>query len=472
MLEDFLQVGDTFGTAGAVRSRSWLQLGRGRNATCIADAGRAAGRPSSTPVGWHLALHGGWRQVQRAFLSRGNAPMDAYARRGLLRNLLKHGLLPWELGWGEQAERCRWPAGTHSPGLPRGLEQLGLVAPAEDEPVEETPAATPPPQPPVAGPSHAECWAGLALPDLALRVGDWPPEELCCLYGGPPGCFRPELGRTYRSCCASRPGAGCAVFADGKCWRPRTQPLHLTEVAQFAYALEPTGAYSHARLIARVLLAAGVGAGRLAGRPDHGAGGAFRGLAVVEVGVDEGRFAQVFLEAMEEFSVPIREYLLVDRWAAAPSGAVGGSVYGEVEGARLADPAGHPSRLRRAVERLASRWPGTVRFLQADSETAARWLRGDGYEADLVYVDAQHDYDSVWQDLTDWWPVVSRDGIFAGDDYEEQRSDVAGVKRAVDEFAWSLGIFETLVAPIRRCWLLPRPKATPPPERPAWLRLE
>jgi hypothetical protein len=59
---------------------------------------------------------------------------------------------------------------------------------------------------------------------------------------------------------------------------------------------------------------------------------------------------------------------------------------------------------------------------------------------DFVYVDGNHSYDAVSQDLCLWYPKLRRNGIMAGDDYTiepiEQVFDCSfGVKKAVDEFA-------------------------------------
>lgn len=53
---------------------------------------------------------------------------------------------------------------------------------------------------------------------------------------------------------------------------------------------------------------------------------------------------------------------------------------------------------------------------------------------DFVFIDAQHDYESVRQDILTWLPKVMLGGIIAGHDYDADPSrDFAGVIRAVDE---------------------------------------
>jgi predicted O-methyltransferase YrrM len=56
---------------------------------------------------------------------------------------------------------------------------------------------------------------------------------------------------------------------------------------------------------------------------------------------------------------------------------------------------------------------------------------------DFVYLDAQHHYEAVVQDMALWWPKVKRFGILSGHDYiPDGRYEFGefGVKRAVDEF--------------------------------------
>jgi hypothetical protein len=55
---------------------------------------------------------------------------------------------------------------------------------------------------------------------------------------------------------------------------------------------------------------------------------------------------------------------------------------------------------------------------------------------DLVYLDADHTYESTLADLKHWYPKVKEDGILAGHDYKdfEYNGVVYGVKEAVSTF--------------------------------------
>ena len=55
---------------------------------------------------------------------------------------------------------------------------------------------------------------------------------------------------------------------------------------------------------------------------------------------------------------------------------------------------------------------------------------------DFVFIDAQHDYDSVHADIVAWWPKVKQGGIIAGHDYNpgpDENGVDYGVGRAVRE---------------------------------------
>ncbi|MBI2810490.1 MAG: class I SAM-dependent methyltransferase [Candidatus Melainabacteria bacterium] len=54
-------------------------------------------------------------------------------------------------------------------------------------------------------------------------------------------------------------------------------------------------------------------------------------------------------------------------------------------------------------------------------------------QLDLVFIDANHEYSHVKQDILSWLPKVRPGGILAGHDYEPEIPMFSGVKQAVDE---------------------------------------
>lgn len=51
------------------------------------------------------------------------------------------------------------------------------------------------------------------------------------------------------------------------------------------------------------------------------------------------------------------------------------------------------------------------------TEEAAYKMANKNIAVDLVYVDASHDEQSVYQDLSNWYPLVRSKGIICGDDW-------------------------------------------------------
>lgn len=65
-----------------------------------------------------------------------------------------------------------------------------------------------------------------------------------------------------------------------------------------------------------------------------------------------------------------------------------------------------------------------------DSASAAWWLLSHGVTADLIYIDASHEEEAVYQDLLDYRELLSPGGKIFGDDW-----DWASVRAAVSAFA-------------------------------------
>ena len=64
---------------------------------------------------------------------------------------------------------------------------------------------------------------------------------------------------------------------------------------------------------------------------------------------------------------------------------------------------------------------------------AARYFQKNNIKADLIYIDASHDYEDVVADLNAYWPLVKDGGIMFGDDFDI--GAWPGVVQAVNEFS-------------------------------------
>ena len=72
----------------------------------------------------------------------------------------------------------------------------------------------------------------------------------------------------------------------------------------------------------------------------------------------------------------------------------------------------------------------------ADTSTAAKFFQRKAMYADLIYIDASHEYENVIADLVAFWEVLRPGGVLIGDDFIPYWP---GVVRAVHEFGERVG---------------------------------
>lgn len=73
---------------------------------------------------------------------------------------------------------------------------------------------------------------------------------------------------------------------------------------------------------------------------------------------------------------------------------------------------------------------GKVRPIRAESKLASDVLRKTNIRADLLFIDADHEYPSIKADIMNWRPLLAESGLLCGHDYS---SDWPGVVQAVNE---------------------------------------
>jgi len=137
-----------------------------------------------------------------------------------------------------------------------------------------------------------------------------------------------------------------------------------------------------------------------------------------EIGVAGGHYSETM-----SLANPGVHILCVDPWA-------------KYRGNRQSrNNAGQEETYRNAQERLA---PYNVTFCRMLSAPAAETVPEESL--DFVYIDGNHQYDYVKQDLELWGRRVRSGGIIAGHDYYSFLNN--GVIRAVDEYVAEHGITE------------------------------
>ena len=160
----------------------------------------------------------------------------------------------------------------------------------------------------------------------------------------------------------------------------------------------------------------------------------------MEIGVHTGRFAKTILGRWNG-----RALWLVDPWRHEVDYLDSWNASDKVM----------EHRLKIARSRLAPFSNRTI-WLRDRSEHAAPRFADNSL--DFIYLDANHSYKHVRQDLILWFPKLKSGGVFAGHDYFNAIADEKlepyffgdydpalltsyGVKAAVDEFTLSMDIF-------------------------------
>jgi hypothetical protein len=131
-----------------------------------------------------------------------------------------------------------------------------------------------------------------------------------------------------------------------------------------------------------------------------------------EIGVDKG----IFSEVLAKDNPQLRLYC-IDPW----------KIYRKYED--IKDE--HEINVRYGItqKRLA---PYNCKIIRKSSLGALDDFR-DG-SLDFVYIDGNHTYDYVWEDINAWTKKVKIGGIISGHDYRSVRHALVGVSRAVDKY--------------------------------------
>jgi hypothetical protein len=143
-----------------------------------------------------------------------------------------------------------------------------------------------------------------------------------------------------------------------------------------------------------------------------------------EIGVHKGDFSAVILATV----APVRLHL-IDPWHYESSSTYERAWYGgQAKGGQTEMDERYESVLERFEDDIEA---GTVVVHRAESAPVLASLPDDYF--DWVYVDGNHLYEYVRQDL-DWsLRKTKRGGLITGDDYREGGWWEGGVKQAVDE---------------------------------------
>ena len=154
-----------------------------------------------------------------------------------------------------------------------------------------------------------------------------------------------------------------------------------------------------------------------------------KGGVVAEIGVAEGEFSRLILET----AAPRRLHL-IDPWHHQ-------DLADYANDPNNVSDEGHEKRFLK-VNRTFAREIEEGRVVVHRDYSARLAPCFDERSLDWIYVDGQHTYEAVTEDLTAYYPKVKDDGFIVGDDYTNhlaaQRMNF-GVVEAVDDFVGRTG---------------------------------
>ena len=139
----------------------------------------------------------------------------------------------------------------------------------------------------------------------------------------------------------------------------------------------------------------------------------------VEVGVWKGDLSRQIIQK------PISKLYLVDPWKSI----------NDVEGRLHNTEQKNLDKIYRIVRRRFS-FDKKIEIIRKFSTEAMLDIQDDS--VDWIYIDGNHSYEFVKEDLNGWWPKLRSGGFLCGDDYIDGKHQIEvlkfGVVQAVDEF--------------------------------------
>lgn len=133
----------------------------------------------------------------------------------------------------------------------------------------------------------------------------------------------------------------------------------------------------------------------------------------VEVGTDRGGYAKDILDRMD-----IVDLYTLDPWIPYNEGNEVKDVIKMME-------------IEKEARETLSKYPNC--FIIKDTSMNAVTLFEDE-SIDFVFIDGNHEYEYVYEDIVEWTKKVKKGGIIAGHDYKEDKSRKYGVIEAVNKY--------------------------------------
>lgn len=155
---------------------------------------------------------------------------------------------------------------------------------------------------------------------------------------------------------------------------------------------------------------------------------------VIEIGVWKGGSSITMANKIKELKLDAA-LISIDTWLGSSEHWIQERYFKELKHFE-----GYPNLYKQFIKNVLSKGLGDVIIpLPLDSVNASVLLKKLGLEADIIHIDAGHDFRSVMVDLEVWWPVLRKGGQLIGDDYYEVEH-WPEVKQAFGAFFSPMGI--------------------------------
>ncbi len=149
---------------------------------------------------------------------------------------------------------------------------------------------------------------------------------------------------------------------------------------------------------------------------------------IVEVGTWKGMSAMHMADLGKELEIPDLEIACIDTWLGSPGVWKVKSKTADILKLKNGWPMLYYTFMKNVIERGHQ---DVITPMPMPSDMGYFVLKGMKAKADMIYIDAGHEYESCKRDLNLFIELLDDDGIMLGDDYET----FPGVTRAAHEFA-------------------------------------
>ena len=154
---------------------------------------------------------------------------------------------------------------------------------------------------------------------------------------------------------------------------------------------------------------------------------------VIEVGTWKGCSTIRMADCMKAAGIQSPTIIAVDTWLGAPEFWTWG-IDDPTRGISLNCQNGYPSVFYTFTKNVKSYgYDNIIAPFPISSIQGADVLKYYKITADIIYVDAAHEYEPVKADIKHYWNILKQGGVMFGDDYADYWP---GVKQAVNEFVY------------------------------------